>query len=59
MLENKHIPHKYWAKVVHIVVYLLNRSPTKSIPTMTPKEPWSRKKPYVSHLKVFGSVAYV
>jgi hypothetical protein len=59
MLENKCIPNKYWAEAVHTTVYLLNRSPTKSVPTMTPEEAWSGKKPHVSHLKVFGSVAYV
>lgn len=25
---------------------------------VTPKEAWSKKKPNVSHLKIFGSVAY-
>lgn len=38
---------------------MLNRSPTKSVPTLTPEEAWSGKKAQVSHLKVFGSIAYV
>uniref|UniRef100_A0A803LBQ0 Reverse transcriptase Ty1/copia-type domain-containing protein n=1 Tax=Chenopodium quinoa TaxID=63459 RepID=A0A803LBQ0_CHEQI len=35
-----------------------NRSPTKSLKNVTPQEAWSGWKPSVSHLRVFGSVAY-
>ncbi|TXG72507.1 hypothetical protein EZV62_001086 [Acer yangbiense] len=40
-------------------VYLLNRCPTKSLDTKTPQEAWSSHKPSVSHLRVFGSIAYI
>ncbi|KAK2984915.1 hypothetical protein RJ640_001268 [Escallonia rubra] len=40
-------------------VYLSNRSPTRSVWNQTPQEAWSGYKPSVSHLKVFGSIAYV
>ena len=39
-------------------VYLLNVCPTKSVREMTPEEAWSGLKPDVSHLRVFGCVAY-
>lgn len=39
-------------------VYMLNRSPTKSLNNMTPFEAWHGKKPSVSHLRTFGCVAY-
>jgi len=41
------------------VVYLLNRSPTQAVKGKTTEEVWSGCKPKISHLKVFGSVAYV
>ena len=41
-----------------IVVYLSNLSPTKAILNRTPYKAWRGKKPWVSHLKVFGCVAY-
>jgi len=39
-------------------VYLLNRSPTKSLNGKTPFEAWFGKKPGVKHLRTFGCVAY-
>ena len=35
-----------------------NRSPHVKLDDQTPQEAWSRQKLTVSHLKVFGSVAY-
>ena len=40
-------------------VHLLNRSSTKSLLGKTLYEAWHRRAPSVSHLKVFGCVAYV
>ena len=40
-------------------VYLSNRSPTRSVQEKTPQEAWSGRKPSISHLRVFGSIAYV
>ena len=40
------------------MVYLLNRSPTKAVWSRTPYEAWHGSKPDVSHLKVFGCIAY-
>ncbi|WJX17846.1 hypothetical protein P8452_07710 [Trifolium repens] len=39
-------------------VYILNRSPTKKLKDKVPEEVWSKSKPSVSHLKVFGSLCY-
>lgn len=39
-------------------VYLLNLSPTKFVLHRTPYEAWTGRKPRVSHLKVFGCIAY-
>jgi hypothetical protein len=45
--------------VVIIAVYIMNRTPTAAVHGMTPKEKFTGKKPNVSHLKVFGCIAYV
>jgi len=58
MLFEKKLPKLLWAEAVNTSVYLLNRLPTKSIQSKTPMEAWSSAKPYVKHLKVFGSLCY-
>ena len=39
-------------------VYILNRSPTKALDGRTPYEAWHGRKPAVSHLRVFGCLAF-
>jgi hypothetical protein len=39
-------------------VYLLNRSPTKSLDGKTAYEAWHGKKPAVDHLRTFNCVVY-
>lgn len=46
-------------KASHIVVYLLNISPTKAFDKMTPFEAYSGRKLGIAHLKIFGSQCYV
>ena len=41
------------------VVYLLNRSPTRSLDGKMPFEAWYNKKPAVHHFRVFGCIAYM
>ncbi|WVZ88098.1 hypothetical protein U9M48_034651 [Paspalum notatum var. saurae] len=43
---------------VKTAVYVLNRSPTRSLEGKTPYEAWFGKKPSVAHLRTFGCVAY-
>jgi hypothetical protein len=38
--------------------YLLNTLTTKDLLGVTPKEKWSRRKPIVKHLPIFGNVAW-
>jgi hypothetical protein len=40
-------------------VYLLNRSPTKSVQGKTPYEAWHGKKPQVGHFRTFGCIGHV
>ena len=36
----------------------VNHTPTNSLHNITPKEAWTKIKPYVSHFCVFGSIAW-
>ena len=58
-MKAKAIPARFWGEAVTTAVYLLNRSPTKSIDGMTPFEVWHGYKPDGSYLRVFGCVARV
>ena len=58
MLKEKKLPNQFWGEAVATAVYLLNISPTKAVLNQTPYEAWKGRAPRVSHLKVFGCVAY-
>lgn len=45
-------------EIVNITVYILNKSPTKSVLNRTPIEAWSGVKPVISHMKIFSCVCY-
>jgi len=53
------LDYRYWAEAVNTSVYLKNRSPTKAVANMTPEEAWTGLKPDVSHLRIFGSQAFL
>jgi len=48
-----------WAEALITIVYLRSRSATKTLDGITLIEAWSKKKPYVGHLKTIGSMAIV
>lgn len=58
MLKTKGLPKMFWAEAVSCACYVLNRAPNKSVQGKTPQEAWSRKKPCVSHFRIFGSICY-
>jgi hypothetical protein len=59
MLNEKNLPNYFWVEVVATIVYIMNRTPTAAVHGMTPKEKIIGKKLDVSHLRVFGCIAYV
>jgi hypothetical protein len=59
MMKAKGLLGYFWGEAISIVVYLLNRSPTRSMEGMTPYEAWTGRKPSVSHLRTFGYIVYV
>jgi len=58
LLKQRGVPALYWGEAVVTAVYILNRSPTKALDGMTPYEAWHGRKPAVSHLRVFGCLAF-
>lgn len=58
MFKGKTVPNECWAKEVPCVFYILNRSPINIARNIIPQQTWSGKHHYVSHIRVFGCIAY-
>ncbi|KAL1218311.1 Retrovirus-related Pol polyprotein from transposon TNT 1-94 [Cardamine amara subsp. amara] len=58
MLFGMSVPLRFWPEAVQYAVHILNRSPTSILGDVTPSEKWSKNKPSVEHLRVFGCVAF-
>jgi len=59
MLNEKNFPNYFWVEAVVTTVYIMKRTPTTIVHGMPPKEKFTSKKPNVSHLRLFGCIAYV
>ena len=59
LLKAKKVPGEFWGEAVTTAVFILNRSPTKSVDGMTPFESWHGRKPNVSFMRTFGCVVHV
>ena len=59
LVNEKEIPVYYWAEAVRRAVYIMNRTPMAAIHGMTLEESFIGKKLDLSHLQVFGCLAYV
>ena len=59
MLHHAKLPSSFWGEAIATAVYLLNRSTTKALQGMIPEEAFTGHRPSVSHLHVFGCIAYV
>lgn len=58
LLSVSKLPNSFWGEAILIATYLSNISPTQAVLNQTPHEVWFERKPKISHLKVFGCVAY-
>ncbi|KAM0736918.1 Retrovirus-related Pol polyprotein from transposon TNT 1-94 [Formica fusca] len=58
MLHAANLPRYLWAEAVATAVYILNRRTSTQTKGTTPYEMWTRNKPCLTHVKVFGSTAY-
>lgn len=60
MLQAKKLPKSLWAEAVNTAVYTLNRTGHSRVgESKTPYELWTGKKPDLSHVRIFGSEAFV
>ena len=59
MLNEANLPVQFWFHAFVALLHVLNRTPTAPLPQSTPHEAWHKKKPDVSHLRVWGCLAYV
>jgi hypothetical protein len=59
MVHESNLPIRFWGEAVMAAVHVLNRTGTRTLATTTPFEAWYKQKPSVSHLRVFGTDAYI
>ena len=61
LLFDSNLPTSFWGYAVQCAVYLMNRSPHNQLikQRKTPYELWTGRKPDLSHLRVFGTRAFV
>lgn len=59
MIHAHGLPLRLWAEAVVTAAYLMNRVPNSSNMDTTPYSLWFKKKPSVSHLRIFGSKCFV
>ena len=59
MLSGTGLGQEFWAEALETACYLINISPSLVLEDKTPHELWIGKKPSLSHIRVFGSDAYV
>ena len=59
ILTDLDLPLSVWAEAACTAVYIQNRSPHAILGEKTPKEVFTRKKPTVDHMRIFGTPVYV
>ena len=59
MIHDQDIPMHLWDEAARTTVYIHNRLSHSALGFKTPKAMFTRKKPEVSHLKIFGFPVYV
>jgi len=57
-LKAKQLGNEFWAEAVHTAIYTLNRCSRRVVSKLTQKEAWSRYKPNIVHMRIFGCIAY-
>ena len=59
MIHDQYLPMHLWDEAARTTVYVQNRLSHSALEFKSPKEGNTRKKPEVSHLKIFGFPVYV
>jgi len=58
-MKGNNVVDYLWDDVICATTYLTNKSPMKMVWGKIHKEGWSRRKPTMSHLRVFGCTTYM
>jgi hypothetical protein len=58
MFHAQNLKKSLWAEAVVNAADTRNRCPSRVLSSITPEEVWSGRKPYISHMRVFGCIAY-
>jgi hypothetical protein len=59
MIHDQDLPMHLWTEAARTTMYVQNRLSHSALGFKTPKEMFSRKKPEVTHLKIFGCPVFV
>ena len=59
MLHDQDLPMHLWTEAAKTAVYVQNHTLHRVLENKTPEEDFSRKKPEVIHLKIFGCPVYI
>jgi hypothetical protein len=58
VIQSKELSINCWVKAINFVNYIVNHTPTKALHNITLEEAWNQLNSDVSHVHVFGSVAW-
>ena len=59
MIHDQDLPMHLWDEATRTTAYVQNRLSHSALGFKTPEEMYTRKKPEVRHLKIFGCLVYV
>ena len=59
LLFGAQLPTYLWEEAVKTACYLSNRVPTRALYRTTPFEAYTGERPNLSHLRVYGSTAFI
>ena len=54
MFHDQDLPMHFWIKATRTTVYVQNHTAHRVLDNKNPKEDFSREKPKVNHLRIFG-----
>lgn len=58
ILHAQNLHKLFWAEVVANAIYNQNQYPTRALDTISFKKTWSRRKPCIANMLVFGCIAF-
>lgn len=59
MMFGANFHERFWGEAATTAVYVINRTATRTLDGVTPYEAWHKVRPSLSHIRIFGSDAYV